>query len=559
MKICSLLIVSLAFIGCSRGNKDAKVLKIAIPDRIRTLDPIHGNDSTSQMMIGSVFGTLMTTKYLDRPFAVEPLLAESFPTISPDGLLYTFKIRHGIKFHPSATFKDQPGGREVTADDFIYSWKRLADMKTKTNAFWLFDGKILGMNKFREASSSNAPTDYSLPIQGLRAIDPYTLEIRLEKPYPQLLFMVATTYSAVVAKEVVEFYKDDFLNHPVGTGPFILEEYEPASNVFSLKRNPNFVGTYPKTGEPADTGNGFLEDSDKQLPLVDRIDVQVIADEPARMAAFKKGTLDFIDVSKVESVDEKLGKTVGEPGPNVRFLGLNMDDPVLGKHKKIRQAIALTIDRGKLLQIFTAGKARLAEGLLPPGISGFDPELKSKFGVRDIGRAKQLLTEAGFPQGKGLPVLRMDVRNDTQSRQFAEIVQKDLAEINITIQIETNTWNQLLEKIRRKQSQIFQVGWQADYPDPENFLQVFYGKNTSPGPNPTNFQNNEYDSLYERFGFALDTPERRAKIRTMQEILNEEVPAVFLYHELVRYQLGPRVKNFKPNGVLPSLWQYLGL
>ena len=219
--------------------------------RIKSLDPARAGDVASSALVGRVYEGLLEYSYLDRPYHLQPMLASAMPDVSVDGLTYTFRLRCGIYFQDDACF---PGGkgRELTAEDFVYSIKRVADLKTASSGYWAFNNRIVGLDEFRASTAGAAPTDYNAPVEGLSAPDRYTLQFKLKEPYPQLLWVLAMNYAFVVPCEAVGFYGDDFINHPVGTGPYILSQY---SNNYRIEfvRNPKWAETgrvelYPSTG-----------------------------------------------------------------------------------------------------------------------------------------------------------------------------------------------------------------------------------------------------------------------------------------------------------------------
>jgi ABC-type oligopeptide transport system substrate-binding subunit len=252
-------------------------------DRIQGFDPAKSGDVASSMVISRMYEGLLQYAYLDRPYRVEPLLAAEMPHVSEDGLTYTFKIREGIFFQDDSCFP-QGKGRELTAEDFVYSIKRVADLKNASSGYWAFNGRIVGLDAFREASAGTEPTDYDAEVTGLRALDSTTLQIELAEPYPQLLWVLAMHYSFAVPREAVEYYGSDFVNHPVGTGPHILHKWARNYRI-EFVRNPKWEETgrvelYPSEGSEEDRAAGMLDDAGTQLPFLDRI-VQYVVDDAA--------------------------------------------------------------------------------------------------------------------------------------------------------------------------------------------------------------------------------------------------------------------------------------
>ncbi|HEY8241395.1 MAG TPA: ABC transporter substrate-binding protein, partial [Kiritimatiellia bacterium] len=353
-------ILALLLAGCSRGpESDAErshTLYLA-SSRLRGFDPVKISDLPSGMGLCRIYEGLVQHAYLDRPYRVEPLLAERMPDVSEDGLVYTFTLRKGIYFQDDPCFKETGGkGRELVAEDFVYSLKRLADQKTVSVGWWILNGRINGLDAFHDASAGAGPTDYSAPVEGLQAPDRYTVRIELTAPYAQLLWVLAMHHAVAVPREAVETYKDNFPTHPVGTGPYILKSWRRNYNL-EYVRNPKWQETgradcYPTNGGPGDAEAGLLADAGKPLPLVDRIVTYHVSDPTTQWLMFLRGELDRSDISRdnwsvVLDSQRQLLPDVAARGirltigsdMSIGYVGFNMDDPVLGKNRKLRQAM----------------------------------------------------------------------------------------------------------------------------------------------------------------------------------------------------------------------------
>ncbi|MEI6809648.1 MAG: ABC transporter substrate-binding protein, partial [bacterium] len=516
----------------------------------------------------------------------EPQLAESLPEISPDGLVYTFKIRKGIFFQNDPCFTNSNGkGRELAAEDFVYSFKRLADIKNEATGYWLFDDRIVGLDEFRTMSAGKHPTEYSLPVEGLQALDRYTLRIILKKPYPQLLWALTMDYAYAVPHEAVEYYKREFLNHPVGTGPYILSAWQRNYRVEYI-RNPKWAETgrkeiYPEEGTPDDKGNGLLADAGRTIPFVDRLVQYVIDDESTQWLLFVTGDLESSGVSRdnMNAVLMKggvLADSLARRGVvlnksqrlDVYYLGFNMDDPVVGdssdpvireKHKKLRQALTCAFNSEDWVK-FYHGRITRAKGPIPPGIP--DYEDKPTPYPFDLDKAKLLLAGAGYKDGLNPETgraLELSVEMggaDTQQRQAIELVTSFMSKIGIRLNPSYNNWPTFLMKMERRQAQMYQLGWVADYPDAENFLQLFYGKNASPGPNHSNYLNPEYDSLYEKMRIMKESPERTELCRKMSAMVAEDCPWIFMHHPIAYGLQHCWMKNYKPHDFAYGMTKY---
>ncbi len=530
--------------------KDEQVL-YGQTSRFKGFDPVKVSDVASSAMICRVYEGLLEYAYLDRPYHVQLMLAEAMPDVSEDGLTYTFRIRKGIFYQDDPCF---PGGkgRELTAEDFVYSIKRIADPKNASSGYWAFNGRVIGLDEFRASSSGAVLTDYSAPVDGLRALDRYALQIRLKEPYPQLLWILAMHYTFAVPREAVEFYGDGFINHPVGTGPYILETW---NNNYRIEfvRNPKWAETgrielYPSTGTQEAREAGLLNDAGKQIPFIDRI-VQYVVDDPTTTwMMFLSGQFSYSTISRdnwsavitpgrdlVSEMKEQGVELLSSPTLYLSYIGFNLDDPVVGKNKKLRQALSCAFDPELLVQYYN-GRVTPVYGPLPDPLAGF--KSKPTAYSFNLGKAKQLLAEAGYPNGIDPATGRRleltlelgDAAPDT--RQSVELMVGMIDKIGIVLKASYNNWPAFLDKLDRRQAQIFKLGWVADYPDSENFLQLFYGPNASPGPNHSNYANPEINKLYEQLRTMLPGPEKDGLCEQMVNIVIEDCPWVFLYQPM---------------------------
>jgi oligopeptide transport system substrate-binding protein len=506
-----------------------------------------------------------------RPYVLEPLLAAAMPAISKDNLKYTFKIRKNVRFHDSKVFPDGKG-RVMTAKDVEYSLKRLADPKVQSTGWWLFENRIKGLDEWRKnIVDSKVPANYDTVIEGLKALDDETLQIELKQPYPQLLYALAMPYGGVVPKEAVDTYKAEFINYAVGTGPFTLETYKP-NEILVYKKNPNYWdAVYPSEGEAGDKEKGLLEDAGKKLPLVDGINVRVITESQPLWLHFLRGDIDSAGIPKdnfkqaVRAVDaskpltyENLALTDELAKKDIQmttavqmdftytaFNTQSKDFPQL-KDKRVRQAISLALDDRESIQTFYNGMATSAQTPIPPGINGYDPNFKNPYRTGDIEKARKLLADAGFPGGKGFPVLPYDTVADATSRQMAEYVTKQLERLGIKVNVITSNWPQLLERVQNRQTQLWGIAWGADYPDAENFLQLFYGPNAQPGGmNGSYYQNPAYDKIFEKARVMQDSPARTELYKQLGRMVAEDCPVVMGLHRIAVGLRHPWIKNAK--------------
>jgi ABC-type transport system substrate-binding protein len=553
--------VGLTLSGCTKKNqKDStNTFYAASVAKIKGMDPIFADDLYGGREVARIYEGLLQYHYLKRPYELIPCLAEAMPTISKDGKTYTFKIKSGVVFQDDKAFKATNGkGRELVAEDFVYSLKRLADPKLNSPMWWLLDGKIEGLNEWRDAAAKAGKADYAAAVSGLKATDAKTLEIKLKNRSYQFVYAFAMPATFVVAREVVDEYGPEFLNHPVGTGAFKLAEYNPQAKIVYVK-NPSFrQELYPSEGSPGDQEAGRLADAGKPLPLVDKLVMTVHEESQPAWLNFMQGNLDVMAIPKdnfAQVIDEKQnlkqeftqkGLTLSKyPWLDITHTSFNMADPVVGKNKALRQAMSLVIDFDKEIELFYNGHALSAQGPIPPGLVGYDESMKNPYKAHNVEKAKELMKKAGYPDGKGLAPLEYVTLSDTTNRQMTDFYQKEFAQIGVQLKVNTYSWPEFQASVKNKKGQMWSFAWGADYPDAENFLQLFYSKNGSPGPNDANYSNPEFDKLYEKSLTLPDSAERTALYKKMVEIVVEDTPWIFNAHRVMYYLTPTWFKNFK--------------
>lgn len=539
-------LIGLVFIGCTKKTEidtSQKVLNIGIRGKFKGYDPIIANDYYSSMEIGRIYEGLLEFHYLKRPYELEENLAEGMPQVSDDGLTYTFKIKKGVFFQDDNAF---PGGkgRELVAQDFVYSLLRNADPKLPGRGWWVFDGKIAGLNEWREAQKNNAASDYEAPVEGLKALDKYTLQFKLAKPFPQFLYALAITYSVAVPREAVEKYGDEFINHPVGTGPFKLEKPYTGTNRFTYIKNPTFrKKLYPSEASEEFKEKGFLKNAGKPLPLVDKVVVDIIVEESTQWLSFKKGKIDFLippkdnfntAISPTKELNPKfLAKGINleqVPMLDVTYIAFNHHYKLFRDNIKLRKAMSLAYNGRKANEMFYNGNGMMAHSVVPPGVKGYIKGYKNPYKEYNLEKAKKMLAEAGYPEGKGLPEITYDTSSSPTSRQMADFFKQEMSKIGIKIKVELHPFPELQKRISTRKSQTYGISWIADYPDAENFLQLLYGPNGSPGANGSNYDNPDFNKLFEKAVVLQDGPVRTALYEKLTRMAGEAVPWIFGVH-----------------------------
>jgi oligopeptide transport system substrate-binding protein len=595
----SVVFALLAFLaGCVGNNpyppEGQKIIGYrALGEDPRTLDPAQVGDTNSAEILCPIYDSLYQNSYLDRPYKVEPSLATNYPekrifeeTVVEKGVAkkvarmeYTFQLKDDVYFQDDPCF---PGGkgRKVTSKDVIYAIKRLADPNVQSTGLWLVAGKVKGIDEFAKKAEAAGKADYSLDVEGLQAPDDRTLKITLVEPYPAFTFMMAMPYTAPVAREAVEYYnvpgRGGFARHPVGTGAYRLKSWRRQHRII-LERSPTFrKDLYPASGASGDQEKGLLADAGKKLPFIDEVWFTIISTTQPMWLLFTQGYLDASGIPQ-EQFDRAvtrqlaLSNELAKKGISlevssdldVYYIAFNMRDPVLGKNKYLRQALSLAYDSDLYNEIYLNGRAINAQGPLPPGVFGYDPDLKNPYKTHDLVKARELLAKAGYPEGIDAKTgkqleLTYDIGADSaRAREAATFDMRCFEQLGIKMKLQVNTFSQYLERTRKGTFQITSSGWLADYPDPENFLQLLYGPNAPPNPNHSAFSNPEYDRLYEQMKKMEDTPERAAIIHRMVAIAIEECPWIFSIHTPSYVLRHSWYKNGKTHSISGNYLKYL--
>jgi len=526
-------------------------------ERVSSMDPAQSASVYASRAVQMCYETLLEFDYHARPYRLIPALAAALPEVNSNATVYVFSISPLAQFQPDPCFgRDSHGsvrGRPVVAQDLIYSLKRLADRKVSSPGSWLVDDTIKGMRAFADASGQSAPTDYAMPVAGLQALDAHTLRIELTQPRPQFIWYFAMCYTAAVPQEAVEYYGADFGHQAVGTGAYRLESWR-RNHQMNFVRQENWHGWRE--------GAAAFDPAGELVPF-DRFSFRVIDDVSTQWLCFLSGELDYLgsitrdNWDVVVNADGELDQSLQErgirifniPAIEVFYIGLNMDDPLLGGNRKLRQALNCAFDSARWVRFFN-NRAIACDGPVPPGIAG---RLETPFAYAfDLDKARRLLVEAGYPggidpaTGKRL-VLTLDMgRTSQEIRESTELMVSFYDRVGISLQPHFHNWPVFLQRISNRQSQMFRIGWIGDYPDAENFLQLFYGKNVSPGPNRTNYINPELDRLYETAGRTTDEAERNLIWQKAQEIVREDCPWIFHYYRKTYTLCNDRLFNYQP-------------
>jgi len=497
-------------------------------------------------MVQTLYDSLYAYKYLKRPYELKPRLAAAMPEISEDGLTYTIRLKEGIRFVDNQVFANGRG-REVVAEDFVYALKRHFDPAMRSVAAWIWQGRIAGLDEWKRNGS-----DYDEPVEGLQAIDRHVLQIKLTRPYPQLINTLAMGPSAAVPREAVEFYGREFSINPVGSGPFRLISYDSAKAV--LVANENFqrapVSLEEEGYDPETQGQYGLEVIDgRRAPFIDRLEISFIAEGSARWSSFTKGSeiqMAGVPAEQVYRVLESRNPVVLKPEyartyhmssekeAGFVYTAFNMDFPEIGynpdpvrneRNRGLRCAITKARDWNARNDSWYGGLGDIFPGVIPRAVPEFDPELSRASVEYDPDGARALLATHGWNAGN-LPELIYSSQPGPTSRLFFEQFRGWLTNIGYPkekIVLKTYaTFADLSKAWHNSEEQLLSLGWLLDYPDAESSLQLFYGPNRSPGSNSSNYSNPEYDRLYEATSVMQPSAERTALYRQMNRIVIED-------------------------------------
>lgn len=556
--------------------KDEKVLHMFLSTSETGLDPAAASDIATLSLLENLFDPLLRYDYLARPVKLRPNTATSMPEVSADGRTYTFHIRPGIYFTSDPAFKGVK--REMTAQDYVYSLTRLYDPSLKSPWSYMFDGKLEGDEVLKQGFS------YDTPIPGLRALDKYTLRIRLKEPDNNFLFYMATPASGVVAREVIEAYPGQAGNHPVGTGPFMLGDWKRSDRIVLLA-NPYSTAVFSATPgkDPEDQAIAAALNG-KRLPRVDRVEVKIAEEFQGRMLGFLNSEYDYL-----EQVPESMTEMVirdGELKPELRargmrlsrfpvlqtyYMWMNMNDPVLGGYSKdriaLRRAIALAYNSAEDIALLKKGFAIKAESPLPPNVLGYDPRYRSPIPY-DPTLANALLDRHGYgrrddegfrraPDGKPL-TLTMHSEATVGGRLRDELWRKCLNSIGLRVVFKSDKKTEIIKASRLGKVTMFESNWIADFPDGDNFYQLLYGPNAGRA-NYARFNLPAYNSRYEQARQLSDGPARQQLYVEMNQLIHAYNPWVPLTHAVSADIRHSWLKNYKRHPVEFTSWRYLDL
>ena len=561
----------------------AKVLRISFPVAETGFDPVRVSDLYSNIVNEAIFERLLTYDYLARPAKLVPMTAESMPEVSDNGRTYLLHLKRGIYFAPDPAFKGKK--RELTAEDYVYSFKRFADPANRAPYGFMIQGKIEGLDEQVEAARKSGKFDYDAVVPGIVALDKYTLRFKLTKTDYLFPYTLAHVPYCAVAREVIEAYGNDIQAHPVGTGPYVLKEWRRAARIV-LEANPNYRDATWDFEPGADAWDKDVAAAmkGKKIPQIGRVEIAIIEESQSRWLAFERKELDYLALPATfvrQALDEHndLKKQWVDQGvslfraidPSVTYTFLNFRDPLVGGFSKekiaLRRAIIMGYNLEQQTQVIAKNQEIQAQMPIPYGVVGYDPRYRN-VNQYDPVLANQLLDHFGYrkgpdgyrtlPDGKPL-TLRQATGTAAIDREYSELWKKSMDAIGLRIQFEPGKFSDTLKAAKACQVMMWQASWTADYPDGDNFMQLLYGPNTGESNNGC-YESKAYDALYEKsLTLPTDSVERNHLFIDMSRQMEVD-GAWSLQSSPIRNQLiRPWVKGYKKHPILQAEFVYMDI
>jgi ABC-type transport system substrate-binding protein len=556
-----------------------RTLRYAFPIAESGFDPAQISDTYSRVVTAHIFEALYGYDHLARPAKFVLLTAAAMPEVSEDFRTWTVKLRPGIFFADDPAFNGKK--RELVAEDYVYAFKRFADPKVKSPLWASMESRtILGLAALRkQALDSKQAFDYDKPIEGLRALDRTTLQLKVQEPRPRLQEMMAVSdLFGGVAREVAEFYGDKIAEHPVGTGPFKLAQWR-RSSLIVLERNPTYRERLWQADPAADDAEGQAIATrlrGRKLPLLDRVEISIIEEQQPRWLSFLNGQADFIDRMPNDFID--VAMPGGRLAPNLVKQGItgrrvltadvvttyyNMDDPVIGglqpERVALRRAMNLGVDIDREIRTVRRGMAIPAQSPVLPHMSGYDPKFKSENGEYNPAKARALLDVYGYkdvnndgwrerPDGSPL-VLRISTQPDQLSRQLDELWQKNMTAIGIKMEFKPAKWPENLKAARAGTLQMWGVASSASGGDGQGMLTRYYGPQAGQ-QNLSRFNLPEFNAIHDQLTVLPDGPERLALFERAKRLAIAYAPYKLHVHRFVADLMQPGVIGYRR----PQFW-----
>jgi ABC-type transport system substrate-binding protein len=589
MKLPPLLLALLSalLLACGCAHAAEKVVRYAFRSAETGFDPAQITDTYSKAVVAGILDAPLEYDFGARPFKLRPATLSAMPELSADFKTLTFHVKPGIYFSDDPAFKGRR--RELTAADYVYSIKRHYDPKLKSgNLYLLENARILGLSELRrEGMRAKKPFDYDREVEGLKALDRYTFQVKLGAGDPRFVYQFSDAgFLGAVAREVVEFYGDKIMEHPVGTNAYRLAEWRRSSRIV-LERNPNFRDVRYAEVAPPDADARLKAEvaalQGRRLPLVDRVEIQIIEEAQPRWLSFLRGEADVIEEVPAEFAGiampnnhlapnlAKQGITMTRyPRADVSYTYFNMEDPVVGGYTPdrvaLRRAINLAVDLDKEIRLVRRGQAQKSQNGIPPMVFGGDPLLKTEMSDFDLAKAKALLDLYGYVDKDGdgwrdLPdggplVLELATSPDSTFRQLAEQWEKNMTALGVHMTFKIAKWPEQLKAANAGKLQMWNVGWVGTTPDGDTFLAL--GSSKSKGSaNKSRFDLPAFEALYDQQKALPDGPERARLMQQAQRLMVAYAPNKFHVHRIWTDMAQPWLKGYSRNIFVRDFWKYV--
>jgi ABC-type transport system substrate-binding protein len=565
----------------------AKVLRIAFGSRENNFDPAQISDTISAALVSSLFDAPLTYDHLARPVQLKPNTAAAMPEVNADFTHFVFRIRPGIHFAEHAVFNGRP--RELTAADYVYSIKRYYDPATRSPSLFHFEGAgLLGLSELRRrAIDTQTAFDYDTEVPGLRALDRYRFELRLAKPAPRLLYVFASgALTGALAREVVELDPASIGERPVGTGAFMLGPWNRGSRIVLLRNPQHQHRIYDEQPPPGDAKAEALAERlrGRRLPMLDRVEIDIIEEAQPRWLAFLNGQIDttgvpdeFVNLAApngtlAPNLARQRVQLSRQVAPTTSYTYFNMEHPVVGGYTPdkvaLRRAIALSYNGPREIDLLRRGQAMPAQSLLPPGVSGYDAAMKTEMSDYDLPRAKALLDLYGWvdrdgdgwrDQPDGSPLTMEYAAQPTQlSRQEQALWQKSLHALGLRVTFRIGQWQENIKASRAGKLMMWGTGWSAAIPDGTYFLDVLNGANKGQS-NHARFDLPAFNALNQRQRVMPDGPERDAVIHQALNLSLAYMPYKATSHPVNTFLSHAHVVNYRPHPFIRDFWRYIDI
>ena len=559
-----------------------KVLRVAFEIAETGFDPAKVTDNYSNGVVEAVFERLLTYDYLARPVRLVPGTAETLPEITEGGRTYTLRVRKGVLFQSDPAFKG--ARRELTALDYAYSIKRFVDPALRSPWKFLVEGKIVGLDALAKRAGAGKRFDYDAKVAGLEVVDRYTLRIRLNAADYNFAYILAMPAMSAVAREVIETYADDTNAHPVGTGPYMLTSWMRKAKIV-LEANPNYrevIWDFAAASDALRDLAAVAAMKGKSIPQIGRVEISIIEEEQSRWLAFQRGEIDYIDrfqaFAPIAIPDNTLAADLAARGvgwdrsvePEITYYFFNMKDPTLGGNTKeriaLRRAIAMSYDTKEEVRVIRKSQAIADESPVPPGVVGHNPSYRSLLRYNPA-LANRLLDHFGYSRGAdgyrndpagGRLTVVLTSEPLAVSREYDELWKKALDGIGLRFETRKGPFSDNIKAAEACQLAMWGSAWVADYPDGENFMQLFYGPNTHQS-NHACYESEAFDRMYERMKSMPEAPERDRlfdQLARQLEVDGVLKMGVSRYRNVLVY---PQVKGYRYHPILTSTWKYLDL